>query len=1531
MKKRILAVVCMLAVLVGVFAVGAAASTGTDGKYDVGYVKVDVNPWIQSEYISIGIENTTYTDADPYVGTISINNPNNTAAVVDQPFVKVPLAGYSNSTSRLASALADDNGDGLIGEGDGVAVTVTSVTDDWDKTVMYVTIDSIGAYKRFTTDIREAIVAAMPAGTISASEIMVSASHSHAAPDINECVNAEEGTALRAYYDYYVARVAEAAVNAYEDSSPATMTKGSIEAVESMVAQGYTYSSSNTNNENYYGQGIRMNFNRHYVVTNKTDSTNTWVSGDNFGQVPDDVEVTRKHVSEVNDTMSILQFTRDDGDPVALIQWQAHPSMFGSASQTNLSSDYINALRYRLENNATEFGGSTNYCVGFWQGTGGNLNPMSSIAGECVFRPQKMSTTYGWPSIDLGSHMTLTVDTSAAASATQNRAYRNALYGYLLGQIALDCLDSEMTGALDMSNIRTIQSYYTVARQTDSEGLIAAAHAWKEAVDLGESITYPYTYTYGEDVYVLNSQYHANSVLDRENATRTSGRVELNAIMLGENVAMVVAPPELFDRYSLDNTLSDTSDNDWEDLIGATASAGMPFILSKSNDRAGYMPNNLAYTYNTDPSGTATVAAGSYEANTSLHTQGAGEQVVAKFGAMLETADTGYVTGTCPKCGEVEWQPLIEEVTYTEHLGSGHYYLTTDIIRPSNSGDEDRFIKTVNAGESLCLNLNGYTLESEGRAFLVQKNGTLSIINTDVKDPGTGGVVRAYSGNNNSVGGLATVYGTFNLYGGTLEFVREAETGDIGTGCGGILSLAGTMNMYDGTIKGAELVDSTDTSLSKDGCGSAIYMWGGTLNMSGGAITSGTNPSIGNGSCVYIVNGCFINLSNDASIEDIYYGVTPTSNVKISGTYTGTIGLSLDSGIALAETLPAGKLSSADLTNATITCSSSYYVIETTETQLNLVHYFDDTIVAAIGLTGYTTLQDAVDAYTEGDMITMINNETAATTVDEGMDIYLDLNGKTVSGAITVSSGTLYCKDSATDDYSVIDGVYGKITSCTGAIDGIPEESTLADDGYLMISEEGVLSFHRVNLDLTHMILRPITNGVCAPSLYYKSNFKADKMVADRVQKYGVAMSVDAMPNATNMKQCHSSYFTTFVDGAEGNSGNGTLLKEIMRPTNAALVNKRNATVGVYGRAYILTEDGYMFGGGQKRSLQEQVEAANWSEYSADAVANAVTMCKTYGSIMCKWDIPEITSKIIMDKENPVAKEGETLKVLAITSSFGLNTTQLLYDVAVAEGYAPENVIVARLYTSGCTLEKHLAHAPSEENPEGLPVYQYTKITGETGKWTTVYAEGEATLLDGLQDEDWDIIFMQQGAAQAPVLSSYTDENGQDRIDLFRAIVNQYAPADAKFVWNMLWAYQGDSTQSVFVNTFGSNQMAMYEANINAVSTKVVPRTDYDAIIPSGTVIQNARTSAFGDTLCRDTYHLNNYGGIMAAYGLFATLTGQELTEINIDAVTASTNNGIGGADTITTALTDTQKAIIMESVNNALADPFQVTESEYK
>ena len=278
------------------------------------------------------------------------------------------------------------------------------------------------------------------------------------------------------------------------------------------------------------------------------------------------------------------------------------------------------------------------------------------------------------------------------------------------------------------------------------------------------------------------------------------------------------------------------------------------------------------------------------------------------------------------------------------------------------------------------------------------------------------------------------------------------------------------------------------------------------------------------------------------------------------------------------------------------------------------------------------------------------------------------------------------------------------------------------------------------------------------------------------------------------------------------------------------------------------------------------------------------------------------------DPNTPLC-DGKTLKILAITSSFGLNTTQLLYDVAKAEGAT--EIIVGRLYISGCTLEMHCGNAKTNAN-----AYRYTKISSADGQWQTIE---NVSLAQGLNDEAWDIIFTQQGAAQAGQPNTY----GEYVPELMAYIKETKKTPTVGYVWNVLWAYQQDTDQTVYHTVFGGDQMFMYKENLRAAQEKILPLNMFDALIPSGTAVQNARTSYFGDTLTKDTYHLNNLGRVIAGYTLWSILTGKEITEVNIGPVSSYDLP-------IPVELTDEDRQVVMESVNNAIKNPWEVTNSAY-
>lgn len=556
------------------------------------------------------------------------------------------------------------------------------------------------------------------------------------------------------------------------------------------------------------------------------------------------------------------------------------------------------------------------------------------------------------------------------------------------------------------------------------------------------------------------------------------------------------------------------------------------------------------------------------------------------------------------------------------------------------------------------------------------------------------------------------------------------------------------------------------------------------------------------------------------------------------------------------------------------------------------------------------TLQEAIASAENGAIITLYTAATEAISVDK--DLVLDLNGNDIFELNVAEGKTVTVYDSQTDDYTVSNGIYGKIYAHSGNV--------VAAEGYLAVTEDTALSFHKLTLEITAMSLRSEVDGKYDPSVYYKSNFCGDEVVAGQIEKYGIALNVKEAPNKSNMGiTSAASVFKDFTAGETGNAGTGTLLKGIIKSTNSEANNERNANMPIYGRPYVqLTTGEYIFGNIAQRSLKQQLELVddNWSNYSAKAQEAILWMFRDYKKVLSGWDISNI-----LEEMNAPISDGKTLKLLAISSSFGQNTTHYLADAAIAEGY--ENVIVGRLYASGCTLEKHYNASKS-----GEAIYQYTKLNKsaeDSGlSWDVM---PEKSLMYGLLDENWDVIFFQQSADQSPFAESYISGD-IDYIDELVSFVkaNKTNPK-ARFVWNFCWAFQADCPERWSFTRFGNDQMKMYEGLLDTLKLRVLPKTHFDAIIPTGTAVQNLRTSHIGDNLTKDGLHLNHIGRYLSAYTLLSVLTGEPITEIHLTNDQISTYTG----DTFDIVeLTEQDKLAIVEAVNNAIANPYEITQSIY-
>ena len=286
--KKIISVLLVLVLVLGLMACGTAEQAGgnadttaaaQNGDFRVGYGKENITP--------------------------------------DGP---VGMGGYGKSDQRISTGVLSY-----------LYVTCIAITDADDNTILIYGMDLCGCgdATKFRTNISDAT-------GVPVDNIMVSASHTHSAPDYGVDTG-HQGAALNKLKDGLV----KAAKTAMEDRKPAKMYGGSIET-----------------------EG--MNFVRHYLMNDGT------YAGDNFGSTASGY---KQHVHKADPMLQLVKFVREGDKDIYLTNFQTHPHQTGGGSKYDLSADIVGEYRMHMENDLD--------CeVLYLSGAGGNINSHSRIKEE---------------------------------------------------------------------------------------------------------------------------------------------------------------------------------------------------------------------------------------------------------------------------------------------------------------------------------------------------------------------------------------------------------------------------------------------------------------------------------------------------------------------------------------------------------------------------------------------------------------------------------------------------------------------------------------------------------------------------------------------------------------------------------------------------------------------------------------------------------------------------------------------------------------------------------------------------------------------------------------------------------------------------------------------------------------------------------------------------------------------------------------------------------------------------------------------
>ncbi|MCU0105516.1 DUF4886 domain-containing protein [Acholeplasma vituli] len=261
----------------------------------------------------------------------------------------------------------------------------------------------------------------------------------------------------------------------------------------------------------------------------------------------------------------------------------------------------------------------------------------------------------------------------------------------------------------------------------------------------------------------------------------------------------------------------------------------------------------------------------------------------------------------------------------------------------------------------------------------------------------------------------------------------------------------------------------------------------------------------------------------------------------------------------------------------------------------------------------------------------------------------------------------------------------------------------------------------------------------------------------------------------------------------------------------------------------------------------------------------------------------------------------QTFKVLSIGNSFSEDAHRYLWSIAQSYGVAVENIVIANMYIGGAELALHVTNLTNDAN-----AYTYQYYEG-----ATMQTLNGVKLSQAIRAERWDVVTFQQASHFSGMAANYADHVET----LTNFVLDNASNPNVQILWHMTWAYQQNSTHSGF-NNYDKNQMTMYEAIVDATLKKITPLSQVMTVIPSGTAIQNARTSYLGDMLTRDGYHLSDpLGRYIAALMFFKSITGFTLNKETIFRPT-----GVSAL----------LQEMAIEAVNNAYMKPYEVTNSTF-
>ena len=272
------------------------------------------------------------------------------------------------------------------------------------------------------------------------------------------------------------------------------------------------------------------------------------------------------------------------------------------------------------------------------------------------------------------------------------------------------------------------------------------------------------------------------------------------------------------------------------------------------------------------------------------------------------------------------------------------------------------------------------------------------------------------------------------------------------------------------------------------------------------------------------------------------------------------------------------------------------------------------------------------------------------------------------------------------------------------------------------------------------------------------------------------------------------------------------------------------------------------------------------------------------------------------------APRDTTLRVLCIGNSFSLDGSTLLPQLLVDAGVSTRKFQIYAAVYAGASLEYWDNMRASDATLPYIYNMGGSLFKLENKQWT---------LRTLLQNQPWDVVVIQQASPQSNKPNSY-----QPYISRLNEYIHQEClNKQVRVAWQLTWSYPETATSGP-IDEEGWREIAM-------IANQKCHDAGISTIIPSGTAIQNARTTSLGqdsNALTRDGLHLTlGVGRYIAAMSWYESICrpifGKSIIGTPVSKVIKDCDRGKEGFQEVT----DENYSICQQCVLEAVSDPLHL------